>query len=553
MFRRAILATCLATFAATGTAFVRAGLPAKPPKSPPKSERQYYNPLGVALSADGRRAYIALNGANAIAEVDLASGRTLRRIPTGNHPREVSHHGSGLTVTDDEPGLLSISLLTGRSFRLDGAPPDPKTMRRNPSLKISVAKRLGESVPLFLQFEHEPHWDFKHGRGGVTDAVFENRLVASHAPPSQPGFQGALGFAGQPIGGLGYFGLQGGTFLARLDTAVSGAAQPADAVWHPSLKRAYVAAASSDSVLVLKPDRLNATGGPSGQQLGVLGATGWAGSLQSMEVPGLVVQRLATQNFPQRMALSDDGRTLVVSNGLSDSLTVIAVGPGGARVVKHIPLGGPEPDAARRGEVRFNSARLSFNGCFACSSCHPGGGSDERVWDTPGEDAGPRRTKSLFGVRDTAPYGWHGDSETLADRVRTTLAKLHKHDPAAAEVRDLVTYLESLDPPVPATPMADEQAVVESGRTLFEGRAKCSPCHAGERLCDGKLHDVGTGGRFDTPSLRGVRGRTCLLHDGKVREPMDIFRHFNNERRHGAAHTLDECELFELQAYLKTL
>src|SRR5207244_11572915 len=138
---------------------------------------------------------------------------------------------------------------------------------------------------------------------------------------------------------------------------------------------------------------------------------------------GLIRSRLPTQSNPRRLALSEDGRVLVASNTLFDALTVIAVSPSGAHVLGHIPLGGPPPDAARRGEVLFHSARLSFNGRFACSSCHPGGGSDGRTWLTPTEDPGlVRQTKPPLGRRDTAPYGWHRASPAPRDRVRSTTA-----------------------------------------------------------------------------------------------------------------------------------
>ena len=36
-----------------------------------QSSQRYLNPLGVALDPEGRRAFVALNGADAVAEVDL--------------------------------------------------------------------------------------------------------------------------------------------------------------------------------------------------------------------------------------------------------------------------------------------------------------------------------------------------------------------------------------------------------------------------------------------------------------------------------------------------
>src|SRR5688500_1945776 len=82
MLRRALLATSLVAFAHTGAALLVAGSPRlKPSQAPPVADRRYLNPLGVALSADGLRAYVALSGVDEVAEVDLVKGRTLRRFP----------------------------------------------------------------------------------------------------------------------------------------------------------------------------------------------------------------------------------------------------------------------------------------------------------------------------------------------------------------------------------------------------------------------------------------------------------------------------------------
>src|SRR5262249_37854179 len=120
-----------------------------------------------------------------------------------------------------------------------------------------------------------------------------------------------------------------------------------------------------------------------------------------------IMARIPVQANPRRLALSADGNTLVVSNTLSDSLTVIDART--FQVRRHIALGDAKPDAARRGEVLFHSARMTFQGQFSCASCHPGGGADGLNWDLSRDGIGNfLNTRSLRGVADTAPYGWHG-------------------------------------------------------------------------------------------------------------------------------------------------
>src|SRR5262249_7933470 len=152
--------------------------------------------------------------------------------------------------------------------------------------------------------------------------------------------------------------------------------------------------------------------------------------------------RLPTQAMPGAMALSPDGRALVVCNTLADSLTVIDCQPE-PHVARHIALGGPAPDAARRGEVLFHSARLSKNGRFACASCHPGAGTDGVPWHMPGGEDYARVPRPLLGVRDTAPYGWRGEDANLEIHVRKTLANLFEYRPTEVELSDLLAYLES--------------------------------------------------------------------------------------------------------------
>src|SRR5262249_8893773 len=147
---------------------------------------------------------------------------------------------------------------------------------------------------------------------------------------------------------------------------------------------------------------------------------GFAGFREDLQASKhYTLARLPTQANPRRLALSADGKTLVVSNYLADSLTLIDAHK--LRVVRHISLEGPKPDVARQGEILFHSAKSTFQQHFTCASCHPGGGADGLAWDTSPQGTGEHLdTRSLHGVRDTAPFGWKGDSDTLAARAHNT-------------------------------------------------------------------------------------------------------------------------------------
>jgi YVTN family beta-propeller protein len=285
--------------------------------------------------------------------------------------------------------------------------------------------------------------------------------------------------------------------------------------------------------------------------------------------------RLPTQANPRRLKLTPDGKTLVVSNYLGDSLTQIDTEK--LRVLGHISLGGPAADAARRGEVLFHSAKHTFQQQFTCASCHPNGGSDGLAWDTSREGTGEHlNTRDLHGVRDTGPFGWRGESETLADRVRNTMREVHRHKISDANASDLAAYLETLEPrrplpqpaykpPPPPTDFVSllfgrkkEPTPLERGRALFVGKGRCVHCHEGPSYSSEGRRAVIANHKnemipFDVPSLRGV-GRTApYLHDGRAQTLEQIFAVHNPRHRHGAAHLLTPAELHDVVTFLKSL
>lgn len=133
------------------------------------------------------------------------------------------------------------------------------------------------------------------------------------------------------------------------------------------------------------------------------------------------------------------------------------------------------------------------------------------------------------------------------------MTKLHRRTPSQAQVGDLVAYLESLPPPTAKQIPGADWERARQGRDLFEGKARCARCHCGETLQDGERHDVGYGGPFRTPSLRGVSDRAPLLHDGRALGIEDIFLRHNESKRHGAAHDLSDDEMACLVLYVKSL
>jgi YVTN family beta-propeller protein len=597
MFRRCLFASVLVLQLLPS--LIPAG--AEPPAN---ARTPFKSPLGLAVDEKGQRAYVALHDAGTLAVVDLKAGKVLHEVAVGKGPWEVALQGNTAWVTCElDDTLVSVDLEkaavqqrtpVGQAPRGLAVMPDGSRVYlacrgegvdvfqtatkqlEQPSVPTPGIERLqlaADGKTLFfpiplgtnsmlarLNTSNEevtiggpaelPETGPVRGRSLFPADRTAIHLIIRQKPRTRvPTTQVTQGWiftnvvaGGSPDAGDNYL-LRSKT--VPLDEPNRGYADPVDQVTDG--KRLFVACAGADHVLVL--DRAKV--------LSNLAATAYdTDDLTASRK--YVVAHLDTQANPRRLALSGDGKTLVVSNYLADSLTVVDAER--LEVVRHIPLGGPGPAAARRGEILFNSAKMTFQGQFTCASCHPGGETDNLTWDLTRDGVGNfKNTKSLLGVKDTAPYGWHGSSATLADRVAGTLRTLHRHEPQGSEVEDIVAYLETLPPPRPLPQTEADKPAIARGRTIFQEKGQCTACHQGDALEDGKQHDVGTRGegdtqdRFDTPSLRGVARTAPYLHDGRAITLEDVFTKHNAKQRHGAAHLLSKEEMGDLVKYLRSL
>lgn len=544
MLRRILFLTCFLLPMTWAPHLVRAG-------EPFSFRPAYKSPLGLAVDQKGLLAYVALHTAGAVAVVDLQAGRVLQEISLGPRPGIVHLLNGELQVCCTESSQLIILDPVKRTVvRRSTLSPEELFDRKysegaydlfRPTSAEEIARRPGE--------RYSKAWG--SAVSGLADCS-----VYQWAKDHLPATQVAQGWIFTSVLAEGS-SREGPGVVVPLDEPQRGFSVPTHAALAPYGRRLAISCGGADTVLVLDGERF-----PSYVKRS-LPKTAKAGD--TVLIPDLsasrhyVLARISTQTNPRRLAYSGDGKTLVVSNYLADSLTVIDAEK--LQVLRHIPLGGPPPDAARRGEILFNSGKMTFQGQFTCASCHPHGGSDGLVWDLERDGIGNfKKTKSLLGVKDTGPYGWHGSSPTLADRVRGTLRTLHRHEPTEGEVTDLVAYLESLPPPEPLPVRDADKPAVARGRILFEGKAQCGACHQrGVMLDDGRTHDVGTRGptdtqdRFDTPGLRGVVRNAPYLHDGRAATLEEVFTKHDGKQRHGAAHALTREEFQDLIAYLKSL
>jgi len=188
---------------------------------------------------------------------------------------------------------------------------------------------------------------------------------------------------------------------------------------------------------------------------------------------------------------------------------------------------------------------------IACASCHPEGGDDGHVWRFP---EGLRRTMPLEGgVLERAPFHWDGslvDMSALISTVMVTRMGLPLK-PTEQQISALGAFLEQL----PVLPPADglDPAGVARGEAVFRrSDVGCATCHSGAQFTDNQLVDVGTGGKFATPTLLGVGLRPALFHDGCAKSIAQRFGVCGGTA-HGKPELLSADERADLITFLRSL
>lgn len=190
---------------------------------------------------------------------------------------------------------------------------------------------------------------------------------------------------------------------------------------------------------------------------------------------------------------------------------------------------------------------------IACASCHPEAGDDGHTWTFA--TIGARRTQTLRGgILGTEPLHWNGDMKDFSTLMKEVfVGRMAGFAPSTDEGDALAQWLDR-QPSLHAEP-ADKTAA-ERGKMLFESKeVGCSSCHAGAHLTNNATENVGTGADLQVPSLKGVRFRTPLMHDGCA---ANLSERFTNKDcgggdKHGRTSQLDAAQIGDLTAYLETL
>jgi cytochrome c peroxidase len=249
-------------------------------------------------------------------------------------------------------------------------------------------------------------------------------------------------------------------------------------------------------------------------------------------------------------------------------LALVTLAAGGAALAACQPAGREAqqaPDEPLAAGLRlFNDASLSGAGAYSCATCHPGSiVTDNKTY--VGLDVVPdgtpdgRNVPTLLGVKDTAPYSWAG-GKTLHENVKGIIVNRMKgKEPTQEQLDQIAAYLISLEFPTNVNLNPDgsaSEAAPEAARRGYQVflKASCNACHVPPAFAKPDNEDIGSGGTFNVPSLRGLSATAPYFHDGRYADlPALVPAKLKYLEALGSTETFSPQEIEDLLAYLKTL
>ena len=224
----------------------------------------------------------------------------------------------------------------------------------------------------------------------------------------------------------------------------------------------------------------------------------------------------------------------------------------------------PPADPAHAGLLLFNDPALSGSGTVACATCHPRGGhTDNKTYVglnvVPDGQPDGRSVPLLWGVKDTAPYSWAG-GKTLKENIKGIIVNRMKgKEPTEAQLDQLIAYLDTLEFPnnpnlnKDGTPSDAAPAAAKRGYQVFL-KASCNACHVPPIFTKPDNEDIGSGGSFQVPSLRGLSTTAPYFHDGRYPNLRALIpAKLQYLEKLGSTEKFSDDEVEDLLVYLGTL
>jgi YVTN family beta-propeller protein len=497
-------------------------------------------PYGIVASKDGRRAWVTHEYPGTVSEIDLAERKVVRQLPAGSFVR-------GLCLSPDETRLYVTEFYTGILHAVDlksGKVVDSWKGHSTDNLCRHVV--VHPTRPKAYLTHLRSRIEIADGSGSIFPALSVTDLV----PPNDSKRRTSVMLDS-------YNGSFGNVVC-----------NPWEADLSPDGKVLYTIYAATDDMNVNRVLDDN---------------------YREIEL----VSKVRVGKNPRAIRVSPDGKTVYVYNAMDFAVSVHDAAM--KKLATVTVCDPPKTPEWVRGKVLFNNANppLTSRRWIACSSCHPDGHSDGRVWTNP---EGQRKTPPMLGLAHTHPLHWSADRDEVQDFEYTIRGRLMQgpgllgrgermkpkvgfqpielDEALSGRSKDLdavAIYCNSFEftlSPHAAAP-GKLSASAERGKALFfNNEVGCASCHSGPYYSDSslqkpyKLHDVGTGGedkgekmgpKYDTPTLLGVYRSAPYLHHGKAKTLHDVLTVANKGDRHGKTSHLKPTEVDDLVEFLKSL
>ncbi|MCQ3931040.1 MAG: hypothetical protein DPW16_11330 [Chloroflexi bacterium] len=508
------------------------------------------DPRSVAITPDGKTAWVTLRGENAVAVVNLETTQREAVIPIGHMPYGVVVDDRRAYITCFGDGQVVVMDLASQTILYQVKVPDfPAGLALSGDWLLVTHFYTGQVTALNVQRTPVMIGTVTVDVGGT---IAQSLILTP---------DGTRAYLPMTRTGLSLISLQymqdWFPIVAILDLAtmqadrdgrlplslVEGSNMPFDAAFTADGKSLLVVLAGSDAVLVVD------------------------------SATGAIRQRIEVGANPRGILIQ--GNQAIVSNALDGTLSVIDLDT--YAVTQNIPVTeislSPE---ILRGAVLFNSAEwpVMSDGAVSCATCHFDGGCDQRTWIN--FRSGPRNTLALGGSADFPPYNWAGEmaelQDTIEDHIRMVMLGdgliTGDFDPLidridvgrSADLDALVAYVSTFE--AWQSPYRNPDGTLtesaQRGMQIFmSGSPGCS-CHLPPLYTDQQQHDLANTtfslesyGAFDTPSLYGLWATAPYLHDGVVMTLEELLT--RTDPVHSVADDLTPQQLIDLISFLKSL
>jgi len=508
--------------------------------------------------------HVALRGGGAVVSIDPATGQQTDRRPVCAAPRGIAYDGA----TD----LLHVACAGGELVSLPAAGGDAvRSLVLDPDLRDVVIDGDRLRVTRFRAAELLT----VEADGTVSERI-SLPTFRSAAVRGGQGFTPAIAWRamGMPDGGVAMVHQRG--VDDEVQTQVVGGYGGRDncnTIVHSCVSVVgRDGAIASGPALGNMPLPVDMALSPSGTTIAIVSAANTHAAFPGSMQGSLLVQdvgpisdgtktgtgcQVGTGGVNGCASTSCSGRTPTVT-GFGEPIAVAYAGNGDVIVQSREPAALFVPNSSpitlstvSRADGGHAVFHVNAGGGLACASCHAEGRDDARSWKFA--CSGLRRTQSLqVGLRGTEPFHWNGDESDFPTLVHDVFSNRMSGPALADGTIDMTLSWIDAQPRMRRAAPADTSAA-DRGRALFTSAA-CASCHTGEHFTNNQTVDVGTGGKFQVPSLINVATRAPYLHNGCAATLRDRFSPAcGGGDKHGLTSKLTGDELSDLIAYLETL